>query len=210
MVQVGKHGRLWGEQKMISALGDATHRSGAWSAQPFGSRPGLNGLAASDLNPLEPACWRTGFNIPHHRGWAAVPLSSSTITVAGLTHSPASRLLQVILRQMHDRRDATILRSCQTHYLPHTPTRRSRLAGEPVSTSTITVAGLTHSPASRLLQVIILRQMHELRDATIFGSCQTHLLRHTPTRRSRLAGEPFSTSTITLAGLARSPASRLR
>lgn len=131
LVHVGKHGRLWGEQKMISQLCDATHRSGAWSAQPFGSRPGLNGLAASDLNPLEPACWRTGFNIHHHRGWAAVPLSSSTITVAGLTHSPASRLLQVILRQMHDRRDATILGSCQTHYLPHTPTRRSRLAGEP-------------------------------------------------------------------------------
>jgi hypothetical protein len=129
------------------------------------------------------------FNIHHHRGWAAVPLSSSTITVAGLTHSPASRLLQVILRQMHDRRDATILGSCQTHYLPHTPTRRSRLAGEPVSTSTITVAGLTHSPASRLLQVI-LRQMHDRRDATIFGSCQTHHLRHTPIRMSRLAGEP--------------------
>ena len=102
--------------------------------------------------------------------------------------SPASRLLQLILRQMHDLRDATILGSRLTHHLRHHPVRRSRLAGEPVQTSTITMADPPPSPASRLLQ-LILRQTHDLCDATILGSRQTHHLRHPPVRRSRLAGE---------------------
>ena len=100
---------------------------------------------------------------------AGEPVRSATTAMNDSTRSPASRLLRIesngpdwlsspAQSNATDSAAGQSMSGCLTQH-----TRRSRLAGEPVRPATTAVNDTARSPASRRLQVDLLRQFNRVR-----------------------------------------------
>jgi hypothetical protein len=174
LTQHTRRSRLAGEpvRSATTAVNDTTRSPASRLLQIEPNRPGCLSSPAQS-NPTDPAAGQSmlGCLTQHTRRsrLAGEPVRSATMAVNDTTRSPASRLLQIesnrpgclsspVQSNPTDPAAGQSMLRCSTQH-----TRRSRLAGEPVRSATTAVNDTTRSPASRLLQVDLLRQFNRVR-----------------------------------------------